>query len=184
MRGHGVRRDAAAGGGKCHGSSGTYPGRGHHSDAAKDAVRSGHRCYPPLCHLHHREHLYGLPGDGDGVSAPAAAVLRTDGGCGLRGECGGGRRISGEYAGQYPADHRQQGAGSVQCHPRFCPAGIRPGAADGRVAGGLPGGGAEGRPYHRHAGAFLRGDGSGYTAVCRRRMDGDQGRRRSRRLSR
>ena len=43
---------------------------------------------------------------------------------------------------------------------------------------------AEGRPYHRHAGAFLRGDGSGHTAVCRRRMDGDQGRRRSRRLSR
>lgn len=35
------------------------------------------------------------------------AILRTDGGCGLRGECGGGRRISGEYAGQYPADHRQ-----------------------------------------------------------------------------
>ena len=48
-----------------------------------------------------------LSGNGDGVSAPAAAILRTDGGCGLRGECGGGRRISGEYAGQYPADHRQ-----------------------------------------------------------------------------
>ena len=48
-----------------------------------------------------------LSGNGDGVSAPAAAILRTDGGCGLRGECGGGRRISGEYARQYPADHRQ-----------------------------------------------------------------------------
>ncbi len=32
-------------------------------------------------------------------------------------------------------------------------------------------------------GPFSRGDGSGHTAVCRRRMDGDQGRRRSRRLS-
>ena len=60
----------------------------------------------------------------------------------------------------------------------------RPGAAPASLAGGLPRSGAEGRPHHRHAGAFLRGDGSGYTAVCRRRMDGDQGRRRSRRLSR
>lgn len=38
-------------------------------------VRSGDRCHPPLRRLHHREHLHGLPGDGDGISAPAAAVL-------------------------------------------------------------------------------------------------------------
>lgn len=29
----------------------------------------------PLRRLHHREHLHGLPGDGNRISAPAAAVL-------------------------------------------------------------------------------------------------------------
>ena len=33
------------------------------------------RCHPPLRRLHHREHLHGLPGDGNRISAPAAAVL-------------------------------------------------------------------------------------------------------------
>ena len=37
-----------------------------------DIIRMLH---PPLRRLHHREHLHGLPGDGNRISAPAAAVL-------------------------------------------------------------------------------------------------------------